>query len=90
MKSVKYLILALVSLVTFTACNKEVEASLVLERSSLYFSSWEDEEQVISYVPQNAVTVAVASYSMGWDAYVDMSSLVPTGLMVIVREGIST
>ena len=74
MKSVKYLILALVSLVTFAACNKEVEASLVLERTSLYFSSWEDEEQVVSYVPHNAVTVAVASYSMGWDAYVDMPS----------------
>lgn len=74
MKSVKYLILALVSLVTFTACNKEVEASLVLERSSLYFSSWEDEEQVISYVPQNAVTVAIASYSKGWEASVHMPS----------------
>ena len=70
MKSVKYLILALVSLVAFVACNKDEEASLTLNRNSLYFSSWEDEEQVISYVAHNAVSVAVASYSNGWEASV--------------------
>ena len=74
MKSVKYLIVALMSLVAFAACKKGAEASLVLECNSLYFSSWEDEEQVISYVPQNAVTVAVASYSNGWEASVHMPS----------------
>ena len=74
MKSVKYMIMALMSLVAFGACNRDVEASLTLEKSSLYFSSWEDEAQVISYVPHNAVTVAVASYSSGWDASVNMSS----------------
>ena len=74
MRGVKYLIVALMSLATFGACNKEAEASLVLERTSLYFSSWEDEGQVVSYVPHNAVTVAVASYSKGWEASVHMPS----------------
>ena len=70
MKSVKYLILALMSIVAFVACNKDEEASLTLEHNSLYFSSWEDEEQVVSYVAHNVVTVAVASYSNGWEASV--------------------
>lgn len=78
MKSVKFLIIALMSMAAFVACNKDTSASLELERTSLYFSSWEDDEQVLSYVPYNAVTVAVASYSMGWDASVDMSSRIIT------------
>lgn len=74
MKSVKFLIVALMSMVAFVACDKDKSASLVLERNSLYFSSWSAEEQVVSYVPYNAVKVAVASYSHGWSASVDMAS----------------
>lgn len=74
MRSVKFLILALVALVAATACNKDISASLALERTSLYFASWDAEPQRISYVPTNAVSVGIASYSNGWNASVDIAS----------------
>ena len=73
MKSVKNLILALLSILALASCQKEQGASLVLERNALYFTSWSDALQTISYVPTNAVTVAVASHSTGWNADVNMS-----------------
>ena len=73
MRSVKILIVSLLSLVTFASCNKDDSASLVLERTSLYFASWHDALQTISYVSTNAVTVAVASHSTGWNAEVNMA-----------------
>ena len=73
MRSVKILIVSLLSLVTFASCNKDDSASLALERTSLYFASWHDALQTISYVSTNAVTVAVASHSTGWNAEVNMA-----------------
>ena len=73
MRSVKFLIVALMSASLLFSCNKDENASLVLERTSLYFNSWSDAAQVVSYTATNAVTVAVASYSTGWNATVDMS-----------------
>ena len=74
MKSVKIWIVALLSIVAFASCNKENSAVLELDCTALYFTSWEDEPQTISYVATNAVSVAVGSYSTGWDAKVDMAS----------------
>lgn len=67
MRSVKFLIIALMSVAISVSCNKKGdEASLVLNRSALYFSSWHDHSQVISYVATNAISVSVASVSDGW------------------------
>ena len=74
MRSVKFLAVALLSMMAFAACNKDKSASLVLEKTSLYFTSWSDDAQFISYVPTNAVSVAVSSYSMGWQANVNTST----------------
>lgn len=74
MRSVKFLVVALVSIMTFASCDKETKASLTLERNSLYFSSWSDDAQVVSYVAHNAVNVAIASYSHGWEASIDTAS----------------
>ncbi len=81
MKSVKFLVVALLSLVAFASCNKEDSASLVLERTALYFSSWEDDAQTISFTSSNAVSVAVGSCSTGWEAKVigRMISVEPIG-----------
>ena len=74
MKNLKFLVVALLSLVAFASCNKDKSASLVLDRTALYFTSWEAESQSISYVATNAVSVAVGSYSTGWNAWVDAAS----------------
>lgn len=75
MRSIKFLIVALMSASLFASCNKEAGASLSLERTSLYFSSWDDPTpQTIKYVSSNAVSVAVGSCSDGWSAYVDAST----------------
>ena len=71
MKSIKYLVVALLSVVAFASCNKDESASLALSRTALYFSSWEDTTQSISYVATNAVSVAVGSCSQGWEADVN-------------------
>ena len=71
MRSIKYLIVALLSVVAFASCSKDKSASLVLERTALYFASWEDSTQSISYVATNAVKVAVGSCSIGWEADVN-------------------
>lgn len=72
MRSVKFFIVALMSASLFFSCNKEAGASLSLERTSLYFSSWEDSTpQTIQYVASNAVRVTVATCSDGWSAFVD-------------------
>ena len=71
MKSIRFLVLTLVSIVAFAACSKETSASLELSRTSLYFSSWDDSAQIISYVAHDAEYVAVGSISDGWNATVD-------------------
>lgn len=71
MRSLKILIVALLSMTAFAACDKDKSASLALERTSLYFASWSDSAQDIAYTPSNAVSVAVASYSDGWNAIVN-------------------
>lgn len=84
MRSLKYVVVALMSIVAFAACNKEKSAELALERNSLYFASWDDAAQSISYVATNAESVMVASYSTGWNAMVDGAqrkiTIWPTGL----------
>ena len=74
MKSVKIWIVALLSIVAFASCNKDKSASLSLSSTALYFTSWDADAQKISYVSNNAVSVAVGSCSSGWDAYVDMAT----------------
>ena len=68
MRSLKILIVAALSLTAFIACEKDKSASLTLERTSLYFASWSDSAQEIAYTSTNATTVAIASYSDGWNA----------------------
>ena len=74
MRSLKLLVVALLSIVAFAACDKDKSASLALERTSLYFASWSDSAQSISYVASDATQVAIASYSAGWSASVDAIS----------------
>ena len=74
MKSVKIIVLALLSIVTLASCNKDKSASLTLERTAVYFAAWGDEEQSVSYVAENTVSVAVASHSDGLEASVNMSA----------------
>ena len=74
MKSVRFIVVALLSIVALASCSKDKTASLVLERTALYFASWEDDAQSIKYVASNAVSVAVGSVSTGWDAKVDQAS----------------
>lgn len=71
MRNVKFLIVALMSVAAFSACNMEKSAELVLERTALYFASWQDAAQSISYVATNAESVAVSSHSAGWSATVN-------------------
>ncbi len=72
MKSVKFLIVTILLLGAFVACDKDKSASLILDKESLYFASWGAEPQTISYVESNAELVAVGSISEGWNATVDM------------------
>lgn len=75
MRSVKFLIIALMSIATLASCNKEGDgASLALSRTALYFSSWNDNSQVISYVATNTVSVGVGSISNGWEAFVNATT----------------
>ena len=71
MRSLKILIVTVLSLAAFVSCKKDKSASLTLERTSLYFASWSDSAQEISYTTSNAKSVAVASYSDGWNAVVN-------------------
>ncbi len=71
MRSVKFIVLALLSFMTLASCNKDVSARLELSRTSLYFSSWEDSPQIISYAEYDAEYVAVGSITVGWDATLD-------------------
>ena len=73
MKSLRFLIVILLSAMSFVACNtKGDSATLELARTSLYFSDWGASAQTISYNASNAVSVSVGSYSTGWNATVDM------------------
>ena len=74
MKSLKFLVVALLSMVAFASCNKDNSATLEFDRTALYFVSWGDAPQSISYVANNAVSVAVGSCSQGWAATVDAVS----------------
>ena len=71
MRSVKFMVVAVLSIVALAACDKEEKASLTLNKTALYFSSWEDSAQIVSYVEQDAEYVAVGSITEGWDATVD-------------------
>ena len=74
MRTIRFIFTALLSMVAFVACNKDNSATLTLNRTSLYFASWNDAPQTVSYVASNAEKVAVASISDGWEAFVDMSN----------------
>ena len=74
MKSVKIIIVALLSIVALASCNKDKSASLTLSRTAIYFAAWGDDEQSVSYVAENAVSVAVASCSDGLEASVNSSA----------------
>ena len=74
MRNIKVLIVALLSLSAFVACEKDKSAELTLERTSLYFASWSDSAQEISYTSSNAASIAVASYSDGWNAIVNAAT----------------
>lgn len=75
MRSVKFLVVTVAMMMAFVACEKEKSTvSLVLNRSSLYFSSWKDSPQTVSYVAENATTVMIGSYSEGLYASVDTAS----------------
>ena len=75
MRIVKFMVVTIAMIAAFVACNKEKEsASLTVDRSSLYFSSWEDEGQTVSYVATNAVSVTIGDYSDGLYASVDAPS----------------
>ena len=83
MRSLKFLVLTLVSMVAFAACSEEKRASLVLDKTSLYFSSWEDTQQIISYVAHDAEYVAVGSISEGWNATVNAA----TSRIIVIPVG---
>ena len=75
MRIVKFLVVTIAMMMAFVACKKEKDnVSLTVNRSSLYFSSWEDEGQTVSYVATNAVTVTIGDYSDGLHASVDAPS----------------
>lgn len=71
MKILKNSILLLSVVLLFGACNKEEKATLTLERTALYFSSWGAPSQTIRYTADNAHNVVVRSVSKGWAALVD-------------------
>ena len=86
MNKVKFLFVALVATMLLS-CNKDESASLTLERTSLYFSSWEDSSaQTISYVASNAKSVGVGSISEGWTAVVNEASRTITVWPVVVTN----
>lgn len=75
MRILKFMVVAIVAISAFVACNNEDEsAELTLEQTSLYFSAWGDDAKVIKYVAKNAVQVAVANYSSGLYAEVDSAT----------------
>ena len=75
MRIVKFLIATIAMMIAFVACNKEKDkVSITVDRSSLYFSSWSDEGQTVSYLTENAVSVAIGSYSDGLHASVHTPS----------------
>ena len=75
MRSIKYLILAIVSVALFASCNKEADsASLTLERTSLYFDSWKAPMQSLKYQATGAHRVEISSYSAGWNAMVNAAN----------------
>lgn len=71
MRSIRFIFVALLSVVASIACNKDNTATLTLDRTTLYFASWNDAPQTVNYVASNAEKVAVASISEGWEAYVN-------------------
>ena len=91
MRSIKCLIAALISTLLFTACHKEAEsATITLERNALYFSSWSDSAQSISYTTTGAQSVAISSLSEGWSASVNQANQTITIWPVgAVGEGIT-
>ena len=75
MRILKFLVVAIAVMTAFVACNKdEEEVTITVNNSSLYFSSWEDEGQTVSYVTENATTVTIGSYSDGLYASVHTPS----------------
>lgn len=87
MRSLKILIVTVLSLAAFVSCKKDKSASLTLERTSLYFASWSDSAQDIAYTTSNAKSVAVASYSDGWNAVVNASKQTITVWPVGASDG---
>ena len=89
MRSVKYLIVLMVAVVISVACKKSAaeSASLSLERTTLYFNSWQDKTpQTISYTATGATMVAVSSCSAGWNAWVNEATRTITVVAVGANE----
>ena len=74
MKRIQFVTILILSILALASCSKDKSASLEFERTALYFSSWNDAPQTISYVATNAQTVGVVSCSPGWSASVNMAS----------------
>ena len=71
MKRIKNTILLLLVVLLFGACQKEKVATLTLDHTALYFSSWKSQPQTIRYTSHNAQSVVVSTVSDGWAALVD-------------------
>ena len=90
MNKVKFLFVAFIAAMLLS-CNKDESASLTLERTSLYFTSWEDStSQSISYVASNAKSVGIGSISEGWTATINEHSRTITVCPIVVtnKDGI--
>ncbi|MBR4849950.1 MAG: hypothetical protein IKV09_03370 [Alistipes sp.] len=68
MKVLRNIILLCSVVLAVCGCNKEDIATLTLERTSLYFSSWKSPSQTIHYTSNNTADVVVRSVSEGWAA----------------------
>lgn len=71
MRTIKNTILLLAVVLLFGACHKEDAATLTLDHTALYFSSWKSQPQTIHYTSHNASNVVVSMVSDGWAALVD-------------------
>lgn len=79
MRSIKIIVCAALALLCASGCKKDsITPSLVLSRTALYFSDWGAEPQTLTYVPTDAVQVAVSSITSGWSASVNHSTCTVT------------
>ena len=75
MRVLKILVCATLALLCAGSCKKDdITPSLVLSRTSLYFDDWGAGPQSLTYVPTDAVQVAVSSVTTGWSASVNQAT----------------